>query len=69
MKLIHNKSKHVDWQYPCIAISDAGAIALFKNKSDGVILGPVEIGFHRTDWDMSKWKPLPSNDSITLSND
>ena len=75
MKSVHNKSeqpKVVEWKFPCLGVTEDEEIVIFVEKKRGVSFsnnGFLYVGEYSERWDMSEFKPLPSTESITLSND
>jgi hypothetical protein len=75
MKSVHNKSKqpkYVDWKFPCLGLDEVnGDVVVFTMYGKGMVVSPVfyRFGHHVCTWEMSDFKPLPSTESITLSND
>ncbi len=70
MKSAHNKSeqpKAVEWKFPCLGVSDNGQVVLFVSDSQGTRVDD-KIYYSET-WNMRCFTPLPSTESITLSND
>ena len=73
MKVELNKKEEKELQYPCLMICTNNMVVLFSGFERGVCvktgegLAIDELGEHRTNWIMDKFKPLKG--SVTLSND
>jgi hypothetical protein len=72
MKATHNKASKpdkVEWKFPCLGIGLAGTIVLFRAEQKGMAVGDSKLSYYTENWDMDKFVPLPSTESVTLQND
>jgi hypothetical protein len=70
MKATHNKVKETGWKFPCLGVAEDGTIVLFTKPKQGTrLVGSLGVGSYFEVWDMDKFQPLPSTESVTLQND
>jgi hypothetical protein len=74
MKATHNKASEPEkkeWNFPCLGKS-GDLIVLFTDDKVGTAVSnsPAHwIGEYVNNWDIDKFVPLPSTESVTLQND
>lgn len=69
--VVKDKSKEVE--YPCLMVSDSGAVILFNEHRKGVVVYVAikhigyRVGYYGDMWDMDKFTPF--HGTVELSND
>jgi hypothetical protein len=74
MKITHVKNEDQKNEYPCLMEGALETIVIMSGEHNGRGMGIVlkheteKAKFYYSNWDMSKFKPLPKGEQIILEN-